>query len=318
MKKFLLPEGGQFYKANLHCHTTCSDGRLTPQEAKDLYQSRGYSILAFTDHSRLIPHTELKDEAFLPITAVEIGIADPKIENKFKPCYHLNFYSKKEEADFIPLRTSIKMNYGVDTVNAYIADANKRGFLAQYNHPRWSCQTFEDYGPLKGLWGFEVFNSSAQQARRNGWGDEEFQQMCRAGTYLCPTAGDDNHNRIPLDHYRNDCFGGWTMIKAPALEYDAVLGAMEKGDLYASTGPEIYELYAEEGNIHIKTSPANLILLRTAYNHYTAVHAPEDTLTEAVLDPAATRIDPTFIRIEVWSKEGRAMTRPYLPEEWRD
>ena len=30
MKKFLLPENGNFYKANLHCHTTISDGRLTP------------------------------------------------------------------------------------------------------------------------------------------------------------------------------------------------------------------------------------------------------------------------------------------------
>ena len=31
MKKYLLPPGGQFYKANLHCHTTCSDGNLSPE-----------------------------------------------------------------------------------------------------------------------------------------------------------------------------------------------------------------------------------------------------------------------------------------------
>ena len=34
MKKYLLPETGQFYKANLHCHTTVSDGRMTPEEVK--------------------------------------------------------------------------------------------------------------------------------------------------------------------------------------------------------------------------------------------------------------------------------------------
>ena len=32
MKKYLLPENGQFYKANLHCHSTVSDGHLTPEE----------------------------------------------------------------------------------------------------------------------------------------------------------------------------------------------------------------------------------------------------------------------------------------------
>ena len=36
MIKYLLPKEGNFYKANLHCHTTCSDGELTPLEMKNL------------------------------------------------------------------------------------------------------------------------------------------------------------------------------------------------------------------------------------------------------------------------------------------
>ena len=34
MRKYLLPEGGNFYKANLHCHTVLSDGAMTPEEVK--------------------------------------------------------------------------------------------------------------------------------------------------------------------------------------------------------------------------------------------------------------------------------------------
>ena len=34
MKKYLLPQNGQFYKANLHCHTNFSDGKRTPAEVK--------------------------------------------------------------------------------------------------------------------------------------------------------------------------------------------------------------------------------------------------------------------------------------------
>ena len=38
MKRFLLPESGTFYKANLHCHTNLSDGHLTPEEIKRIYK----------------------------------------------------------------------------------------------------------------------------------------------------------------------------------------------------------------------------------------------------------------------------------------
>ena len=50
MKKYLLPETGNFYKANLHCHTTYSDGRKTPEQVKARYKGLGYSIVAYTDH----------------------------------------------------------------------------------------------------------------------------------------------------------------------------------------------------------------------------------------------------------------------------
>lgn len=39
------------HKANLHTHTTRSDGRLSPQEVIDEYRSQGYTILSITDHN---------------------------------------------------------------------------------------------------------------------------------------------------------------------------------------------------------------------------------------------------------------------------
>jgi len=37
-------------KGCVHCHTTCSDGDLTPQEVADAYQAGGYDFIAYTDH----------------------------------------------------------------------------------------------------------------------------------------------------------------------------------------------------------------------------------------------------------------------------
>jgi hypothetical protein len=41
-------------KGGLHTHTTCSDGKLTPQEVADAYQEKGFDFIAFTDHDYLL------------------------------------------------------------------------------------------------------------------------------------------------------------------------------------------------------------------------------------------------------------------------
>jgi predicted metal-dependent phosphoesterase TrpH len=37
-------------KGGLHCHTTRSDGRGTPEEVIRLHHENGYDFLALTDH----------------------------------------------------------------------------------------------------------------------------------------------------------------------------------------------------------------------------------------------------------------------------
>ena len=53
MKIHLLPEKGNVYKANLHTHSTVSDGKYTPAELKEIYKSSVYQILAISDHELL-------------------------------------------------------------------------------------------------------------------------------------------------------------------------------------------------------------------------------------------------------------------------
>ena len=76
MKKYLLSKEGSFYKANLHCHTNVSDGRLTPKEIKNIFKAKGYSVVAFTDHDVMIPHPELADKDFLPLNGYEMEVSE--------------------------------------------------------------------------------------------------------------------------------------------------------------------------------------------------------------------------------------------------
>ena len=88
MRTYLLPEQGTFYKANLHCHTTLSDGSLTPLEVRELYRKNGYSVVAFTDHEVLVPHPELRTPDFLPLNGVEVSIIEKDRRDKSGKKFH--------------------------------------------------------------------------------------------------------------------------------------------------------------------------------------------------------------------------------------
>ena len=93
----LLDENKGFYKANLHCHTTNSDGAASPQTIKDEYKKRGYSVVAFTDHEHLIDNSYLNDKDFLAITSCELAIKENErastLTAHYMKCAHLNFYA---------------------------------------------------------------------------------------------------------------------------------------------------------------------------------------------------------------------------------
>ena len=95
MKRHLIPESGRFYKANMHMHTTVSDGVGSPEEIKKAYMDAGYSIVAYSDHEVLVEHNDLTDENFLAITSFEKTI-NKRTEKTYShmTTAHLNFFAK--------------------------------------------------------------------------------------------------------------------------------------------------------------------------------------------------------------------------------
>lgn len=308
---FMLPEQGNFYKANLHCHSTFSDGRYTVEQIKEKYKAHGYSVVAFSDHNKLVPHTELKDPDFLPITSIEIDCTEHCEDWCVARTYHVNYFSKDENrTEFIP----VDRTYSPENINDIISRADKAGFLAQYNHPRWSLQHPSDFIPLEKLWSFEVYNTGCQIEMLNGYAEYEYECMSRSGKLLAITATDDNHNAWKDDEGAyNDSFGGFTMIKAPSLEYNEIIAAMERKDCYASTGPEITSLYMESGVIHVECSPVCTIMAATDSRRTRIYRSLKDDMTSMELP---MDFDYKFVRIECVDTHGRkAMSRAYSSEE---
>lgn len=318
-RRYIISPEGNFYKAQLHAHSTVSDGKLTPEEIKETYKKHGYSIVAFTDHSRLVLHNDLTDDTFLAINAYEYEVNHGMIGGG-EECYHLNFYAKTPEVErqvmFDPRIASwcyseeelatfkyiggpVKSEYSVEFINKAIKAANDNGFMVCYNHPVWSRQLEADFVGLEGLFAFEIYNHGSQILEHVGYAPHMYTSILQAGKLPACLATDDSHCKKGKDPSSPfyDVDGGYVMIKAKELSYSAVIDAMERHDLYASTGVEIKELYIEGGNVYIKTSPCKQITLMADKRCNRAVRSLKNDITEAVL-PIAENCEAFWILCE--------------------
>ena len=335
MKKYLLPPKGNFYKANLHSHSTLSDGKMTPEEVKKLYKDNGYSVLAITDHDFLRSQKELSENCFIMLTAYEIDIRD--FESEFhrgvRKAVHLNLFAKnpdnntfigfhpetvkhlvnkgkvtKDEVNNVKYAGELReLYYSPAIVNGIIKSAKENGYLVSLNHPLWSLINYSDYSQYEGIWAVEIYNNGSAVL---GFSDEEYvyEEMLRQGKRVFCTATDDTHSI-------SDALGGFTMIKSEKLDYDSIISAMERGDFYASSGPEIHELYYEDGSVYIECSPVEKITLLTIGRRIFTKRAKDGEL----ITSADFKIDPElhgYVRFRITDTSGKcAWTNAYYVDE---
>lgn len=342
MRTYLLPENGTFYKANLHCHSTISDGSLTPEEIKVQYMEEGYSIVAYTDHDIMIPHHELTDEHFLALEGYEMEINEDLgglpgkfirtchlcfvslVENPLQVCYHRTKHMPKcsqtswHLAKFDDTLPDFERVYTPECINEMIRRGVEAGFFVSYNHPTWSKEGYHEYMAYEGMHAMEIVNYSSQSIGYNEYNPRVFDDMLRAGKPVFCSATDDNHNHGKRGTPSYDSFGGFNMIKATALTREAVGEALFAGNFYASEAPLIYELYVEDNEVHITTSPAREITLVTRTRAHRVAYATTDEQGNATpLTSATFKFSPDdgYFYIVVTDNNGRhANTQAYNPE----
>ena len=337
MKKHLLPEG-KYYKANLHCHSTYSDGKLTPAELKEMYMEHGYSILAYTDHCLLIPHhEELSDENFVALNGTDLDVPEPGIDRIYRKTCHICYIALDPENKVTPFYHSEKYVFGnmvnhrdkvvrdgVDEeyerdhtgecISYMMQRGRERGYFITYNHPTWSLEDYSDYINFHGMHAMEMFNFLSTIQGPEDVNSRVYDDILRSGRRIFCIGADDNHNGRPRDHRRFDSFGAWTMICPEKLEYTSVTDALVKGNFYASMGPEIKELYVEDGKIRITTSPAESIIMLSNNRRWGSVHREKGkTLRSATF---TLHHDCSYVRFVVIDKYGKkATTNAYFVDD---
>ena len=332
MKKYLLPNK-KCFKANLHCHSTISDGKMTVEELKTLYKEQGYSILAYTDHEILVPHTDLQDENFLPLTGYEVQIyGDMHLPKRLRRVCHINYIAKnpnQRKMPFFNLDDVLRLDkqpdiskavydgdgkdykeYSANGINALIKKGLDNGFIVSYNHPTWSKEDASIYTNFQVIYSMEIYNTGADLGGHNTYCPYVYEEMVRSGQKIGCIANDDTHKK-------EDLFGGFNYVYADELSYDKVIKALENGDYYASRGPKINVLWYENGVFHIECSPAKEIVISNSGRRDPKISIKRDAnggITKAEFPISELDLFVRFTVTDIYGKT--ANTRAYFREEF--
>jgi len=292
---------GQFYRGNLHTHSTQSDGRLTPEQLGEFYRAANYDFLAITDHfleSYGFPMTDscaLRTPDFTTLTGAELHAGQTEFGNQW------HILAVGLPLDFAPPQLA-------ETAPQITARALASGAFVAIAHPYWYVLTEADARSLGDVHAIEVFNGTSidYNDKADSW---YFLDLLLARGYRYQAcAVDDAH----FFGSRVDACLGWVYVKSEELSPEALLAALKAGHYYSSTGPQIHDICIYPGEkVIVKCSPASRVYLTG--NGWTAISAPGVDLCEAELD--LQRFHSPYGRITVRDAQGkRAWSNPFWLE----
>ena len=292
---------GHWYKGNTHTHTVNSDGDSTPDEVVRWYREHAYQFVVLTDHNFLTSVDGLNavhgaDEKFLVVKGEEI--TDPLGAKAL----HINGLDVGER---------VAPRGGSSVVDALQRDVDairRVNGVPHINHPNflWSI-TREELQQVRNNRLFEIYNGHPQVNNLGGGGvpgmEEAWDAILSSGTLLYGIAVDDAHTfKQPGNPDVPGPGRGWVVVRAPRLEARALLGALERGDFYASTGVELTDVQTSASRMTVTVKPALFAKYRVQFI------GRNGRVLREVLEPTATyeiRGDEGYVRARVIESNGR-------------
>lgn len=315
---------GQWYRGNLHSHTTVSDGMWSPDSAVRAFREEGYHFLCLSEHDIYTDHrSRFNDARFIVLPGIEysailyreIGRSERYKVHHMHGILGTDAMQKKApdgllaHMEYVPPLKYFGCWPGAEVAQAMSDLLRGHGCLVTYNHPIWSRVEDADFASTRGMTAIEIFNYNTVQESSTGYDVTWWDTLLRRGVRLNAFASDDNHNEGLFD----DVFGGWICLQASELEHDAVIEAFLAGNYYSSSGPEIYGWGIDaDGFVWVDCSAVNRIVFVAGniINDGTAILGQpfQDDLNHARY---RLKGHETYVRIECQDRFGRtAWTNP--------
>lgn len=253
----------QWYKGNIHCHTSNSDGDLAPKDVADLYKRGGYDFICITDHNHVTDPSEADtgDDNFLVIPGIEFTY------NNIGSSYiHVNAIGFPTDGT-IP-ETPRDLIQGMRDV---VELANNSGCFSVINHPNWDWgYGAEEMAQVPTAHAFEIYNGAPtcnnHRDSNHPSTDKIWDSLLSRSIRILGVASDDAHHyTIANPTYAEPPFTSWICVRAESLTRDAIMRSLFKGDFYASNHPILKTMTLASERLAIEIEPVGQIRYTTTF-----------------------------------------------------
>ena len=296
-------------KGGLHCHTTRSDGKCTPEDVMAVHKENAYDFLAITDHRRYNFKDFAPELDLLIIPGMEYDNGRMPCDNGLR-CFHTvcigpakedgNGFVQFEESELIKSAPAANQ----EEYQPYLDDVHAKKNLTVYCHPEWSGTSAKYFDKMRGNFAMEIWNSASVIHCDMDGNAAYWDELLGEGVKIYGVATDDGH-------YLTDHCHGWVMVNANR-DINSILSALENGEFYSSCGPEIYDFYVEDGKAVIECSPVSKIRLHADAHPTSIVRASDGLITHAEFDIMNSWVGKyPYVRMSVVDEDGKmAWTNP--------
>jgi len=218
---YLDKENRKWFKVGLHIHTSVSDGRLSPEDAKKRYREAGFDAIALTDHWKFGEGGV--EDGLTVLSGAEYNVGGGDTSGLVMHIVGVNMkYDPKMPEDADP-----------QTVIDKIEEAGGIAILA---HPAWSLNTPEMILPLHGFSALEIYNSVSDVGMSFRPYSGYITDILANKGYILPLiATDDTHYYEGED----DCVS-YIMVEAESSSADDIISSIKEQRFYATQGPKLY------------------------------------------------------------------------------
>ena len=294
-------------KGNLHCHTTVSDGDVSPDEICRTYADHGYDFLSITDHNAFVDPASVDSAGLLLIPGEELTLVPD--EDHSVPL-HVNGLG-------LPGLVSASMGYTrAQTIQNCIDAITNAGGIAQINHPNfYYAFDHKVMAETSGARLLEVYNGHPlvfNEGDDTHIGVERmWDHLLSSGRLLFGTGVDDTHHCLgEFAPERANPFRGWICARVGDLTVDEVLSALCNGDFYASSGVELADIAVDFPKLQLIIRPVDGLTYTTRFisDNGEILHETESLNPECELPDDGKR---TYLRAKVIASDGTcAWTQP--------
>ncbi len=270
-------------KANLHTHSTVSDGIFPLGELVRRYRDAGYDVLAFTDHGKTSQVSRLDGNGMTLLSGIELHPLGPRGIR-----WHL-------------LALGIPENFSDcsgQSPQAVVNMVNRAGGICFAAHPYWCGQTAAEVMSLDEIAGIEVYNTSTRYIGKE-YNMQLWDETLDAGKNYSALAVDDVHRETEL-------FRGWSMLACEPTQ-EKILAALREGGFYSTEGPEFTSLTFEKGIFQAEFTPCQKAIIITnkcgGFGLFNEANGGEDITT--ISFDTAKLSKGSYLRCQICDGNGR-------------